>query len=75
MLACSGYFLVSPQFYLTRARKTKITKSNLALYSARKISAKDVSVWGVFVGVDPIRGFFAMNTYMIARLSGISFCL
>lgn len=44
ILAHFKYFLGHPWFCLIRARKAKVVKNNLAIYSIRSIFAKGVSV-------------------------------
>lgn len=63
MLACSKYFLDCLQFCLIRVRKANIPKDDLVICSIEGISAKNVSIWGVFVEAVSIEDIFAWSIY------------
>lgn len=63
MLAYSKYFLNCLQFCLIRVRKANIPEDDLVMCSIEGISAKDVSIWGVFIEAVSIESIFAWSTY------------
>lgn len=44
ILACYEYFLSCPLSYLIKVRKAKIAENNLAIYSIKEISARNISI-------------------------------
>lgn len=73
MLACFLYFLGYLQFYLTRARKTKVVKGDFAMYSIGRKFDKDVSICDVSVEAVSVKDFSIGNTCIGAGLSSTDF--
>lgn len=75
MLNCSGYFLDCLQSCLIKTKKAKVAKGDLAAYSIREISTRDVTLWSVSAGADFAEGFIAINTYIGIELFDTKFWL